>query len=158
MLENQYLALSMHAKFILVRPLLYECLSGICRQFFLLTLMEFVIWLFTVPDHLLQKCRYRVITALSPSLKVKNNWIYTNMYRTDILCTKVNIRNLCWTEWYELHTLQMKGRWKSYINVWFSFMYSQKWNCYFQNRIIMFCLPVPSLIYPWEIYIFPGYI
>ncbi len=53
-------------------------------------------------------------------------------------------------------TLQMKGRWKSNLNVWFSFMYSQKWNCYFQNRIIMFCLPVPSLIYPWEIYIFPG--
>ncbi len=36
------------------------------------------------------------------------------------------------------------------------FIYSQKWNCYFQNRIIMFCLPVPTLIYLWEIYIFPG--
>ncbi len=24
---------------------------------------------------------------------------------------------------------------------------SQKWNCYFQNRIIMFCPPVPTLIY-----------
>ncbi len=35
-------------------------------------------------------------------------------------------------------------------------MYSQKLCCYFQNRIIMFCLPVPSLIYLWEIYIFPG--
>ncbi len=34
--------------------------------------------------------------------------------------------------------------------------YSQKWNCYFQNRIIMFCLPVPTLIYLWDIYIFPG--
>ncbi len=33
-------------------------------------------------------------------------------------------------------------------------MYSQKWNYYFQNRIIMFCLPVPSLIYLWEIYTF----
>ncbi len=29
-------------------------------------------------------------------------------------------------------------------------------NCYFQNRITMFCLPVPTLIYLWEIYIFPG--
>ncbi len=29
-------------------------------------------------------------------------------------------------------------------------------NRYFQNRIIMFCLPVPTLIYLWEIYIFPG--
>ncbi len=27
---------------------------------------------------------------------------------------------------------------------------------YFQNRIIMFCLPIPTLIYQWEIYIFPG--
>jgi hypothetical protein len=52
--------------------------------------------------------------------------------------------------------LQMKGRWKSYINVWFPFMYFQKWNCYFQNRIIMFYLPVPTLIYLWEIYILPG--
>jgi hypothetical protein len=23
----------------------------------------------------------------------------------------------------------MKGRWESNINVWFPFMYSQKWNC-----------------------------
>ncbi len=52
--------------------------------------------------------------------------------------------------------LQMKSQWESNINVWFPFMYSQKWNCYFQNRIIMFCLSVPSLIYMWEIYIFPG--
>ncbi len=44
--------------------------------------------------------------------------------------------------------LQMKGR--------FPFMYSQKWNCYFRNRIIMFCLPVPTTIFLWEIYIFPG--
>ncbi len=53
-------------------------------------------------------------------------------------------------------SLQMKGLWKSNINVCFPFMYSQKWNCYFQNRIIMFCLPVPTLIYLWEIHIFPG--
>ena len=53
-------------------------------------------------------------------------------------------------------TLQMKGRGKSYMNVWFPFMYSQKWNCSFQNRIIMFCLPVPRPIYLWEIYISPG--
>jgi hypothetical protein len=26
----------------------------------------------------------------------------------------------------------------------------------FQNRIIMFCLPIPTLIYLWENYIFPG--
>ncbi len=28
--------------------------------------------------------------------------------------------------------------------------------CYMAYRIIMFCLPVPTLIYLWEIYIFPG--
>ncbi len=49
--------------------------------------------------------------------------------------------------------LQMKGRWESNLNVWFPFMYSQKWNCYFQNIITMFCLPVPTLKYLWEIYI-----
>jgi|LakMenEpi03Aug12_release.lakeMendotaPanAssembly.Ray.scaffolds.fasta_scaffold714834_1 hypothetical protein len=27
---------------------------------------------------------------------------------------------------------------------------------YFQNRIIVFCLPILSLVYLWEIYIFPG--
>ncbi len=47
-------------------------------------------------------------------------------------------------------TLQMKGRCESNINVLFPFMHSQKWNCYFPtNRIIMFCLPYPSLIYLW---------
>ncbi len=55
-----------------------------------------------------------------------------------------------------LSALQMKGRWESNINVWFPFMYSQKWNCYFQNRIIFICLPVHRLIYLWEIYIFQG--
>ncbi len=44
------------------------------------------------------------------------------------------------------HALQMKGRWEYNINVLFPFMYSQKWICYFQNRTVMFCLPVPTLI------------
>ncbi len=52
--------------------------------------------------------------------------------------------------------LQMKGWRESNINVWVPIMSSQNWNCYFQNRIIMFCLPVPELIYLWDIYIFPG--
>ncbi len=58
-----------------------------------------------------------------------------------------------------VHELQMKVRWESNINVWFPFMYSQKWTerpHYFQNRIIMFCLPFPTVIYLWEVYIFPG--
>ncbi len=58
--------------------------------------------------------------------------------------------------WLSCRALQMKGQWESNINVWFPLMYSQKLNCYFQNRINMFCLPVPTLIYLWEIYIFPG--
>ncbi len=55
-----------------------------------------------------------------------------------------------------VRALQRKGRWESNTNVWFPFVYSQKWNCYFQNRILMFCLPFPSLVYLWEIHIYPG--
>jgi hypothetical protein len=55
------------------------------------------------------------------------------------------------------YALQMKGRWESNINIWFPFMHSQKWNLYFQNRTMMFSLPVPTLIYLWEIYIIPGW-
>ncbi len=57
---------------------------------------------------------------------------------------------------FEVAKLQMKGRWEYHTNVWFPFMYSQKWHCYSKNRMIMFCLPGPTLIYLWEIYIFPG--
>jgi hypothetical protein len=41
-------------------------------------------------------------------------------------------------------------------------MNSHKWNCaasrprYFQNRMIMFCLPIPTFMYLWAIYILPG--
>ncbi len=48
------------------------------------------------------------------------------------------------------HSLQRKGRWESNINVWFPFMYSQKWNCYFQNTDIMFSLSVPIHSYTCE--------
>ncbi len=40
-------------------------------------------------------------------------------------------------------------KWRAGENL---FKYSQKSNWYFQNRIIMFCLLVPTLIYLWEIY------
>ncbi len=54
-------------------------------------------------------------------------------------------------------SLQIKGQWESNISVWFPFLYSQKWNCHFHNRIIMFCLPVPiHSLYLWGFYIFPG--
>ncbi len=52
------------------------------------------------------------------------------------------------------YALQMKGLWESNINVCFPSMNSQKWNCYFKNRNIRFCLPVPTLIHLWEIYIY----
>ncbi len=58
-----------------------------------------------------------------------------------------------------LHTLQMKGRWEFIINVWFKFMYSQNETSrprYFQNRIMMLCLPISTSMYLWVIYIFPG--
>ncbi len=57
---------------------------------------------------------------------------------------------------WPLATLQMKRRWESNLNVWLPFMYFQQWNWYFQNRIIMFSFSVPTLIYLWQIYIFPG--
>ncbi len=74
--------------------------------------------------------KYTVYRSLARPCSIKRIWIY--------------------------FTRQMKGRWESNINAWFPCMYFQKWNCYFHNRIIMFCLPVPTLIYLWEIYIFPG--
>ncbi len=38
----------------------------------------------------------------------------------------------------------------------FPFMNFQKCICYFQIRVMMFCLLVSTFIYQWEIYIFPG--
>ncbi len=62
------------------------------------------------------------------------------------ITNKKNCKHLCRSSnfvAYRVPTLHMKGWWESNINVWFPFMYSQKWNCYFQYRIIMFCPPVP---------------
>ncbi len=45
------------------------------------------------------------------------------------------------------------------MRIQFRFMYSQKWKCaalFFQNRIIMFCLPIFTFMYLWAVYIFPG--
>ncbi len=45
-------------------------------------------------------------------------------------------------------TLQMKGQWESNINVWFRFMYSQKWNCWlFPKQNYKVLSPNPTLIY-----------
>ncbi len=59
--------------------------------------------------------------------------------------------------WYCIHCKW--SRWESNINFWFRFMFSQKWNCaphYFENRIIMFGLPLYALMYLWATEIFPG--
>ncbi len=59
-----------------------------------------------------------------------------------------------------LLALQMKGRWESVIiNVWSDLCVP--WNktarpCYFQNRIILFCLPIYTFMYLLLIYIFSG--
>jgi hypothetical protein len=45
------------------------------------------------------------------------------------------------TKWSANAKLQMKCHWESNTNVWFPFMYSQIWNCYFQHRIIMVLSP-----------------
>ncbi len=60
---------------------------------------------------------------------------------------------------FTFSALQMKGQWESNINVWFSYMFSQKSNfaaSLFKNRIIMLSLLIH--IYLWEIYIFPGWV
>ncbi len=77
------------------------------------------------------------------------SYVYTEFKRS-LFCMEDNFSAEFWTKG-TFFALQMKGRWQSSLNVWFPFLYSQKLNCYFQNRIIMFCLPVPTLIYLWEI-------
>jgi hypothetical protein len=50
----------------------------------------------------------------------------------------------------------MKGRWEPNLNVSFPAIYSfPEIKFLFTKQIKMFCLPVPLLIYLWEIYIFP---
>ncbi len=99
----------------------------------------------------------------SPPLltSIKKTWAYCALFLTNSWMRSWNdVSGLAdnnvipLAEWY---TLQMKGRWESNINVWFPFMSSQKWNCAASllpkenYRIIMFCLPIPTLVY-----IFPG--
>ncbi len=56
----------------------------------------------------------------------------------------------------------MKGRWESNANNWFPFMYvftEMKLSSLLIPKTelhVMFCLPITTLIYLWEIYIFPG--
>ncbi len=54
--------------------------------------------------------------------------------------------------------LQMKGRWESNINVWFRFMYFQKWNCVallYSKQNYNVLSPNFTFINLWAIYIFP---
>jgi hypothetical protein len=89
-------------------------------------------------------------------------WIYYSTCR--YIITYIRLEGFCARNYRTaviiacmfISTLQMKGRWESNINVWLPFMHSQKCNSYFQNRIIMFRLPVPIFMYLREIYIFPG--
>ncbi len=82
-------------------------------------------------------------TSYSTKLTVFELYLYASLFATG---TNLSHCDYC--------TLQMKGRWEFNINVWVPLMYSQNWNCYFQNRIIMFCLPVPTFIYLWQIYMY----
>ncbi len=99
---------------------------------------------------------------LSSSLRkflYRNSEMFLTIYSTVNFILTILWFNLCpfivsFQYWVRPSpTLQMKGWWESNINVWFPFMYSHKWNCYFLNMIIMFRLPVPTLIDLWEIYI-----
>jgi hypothetical protein len=59
-----------------------------------------------------------------------------------------------------VHWTHCKWRAGENINIWFRFMCWQKWNYtrpgYFQNRIVMFRLPISTFMYLWAIYIFQG--
>ncbi len=64
-------------------------------------------------------------------------------------------RRLSFSQYY---TLQMKVRWESNINVWFWFMYSQKWNCMaslFPKHNYNVLSPYVQVHVLWAIYIFP---
>jgi hypothetical protein len=51
--------------------------------------------------------------------------------------------------------MQMKGRWEYNINVWFRFMYSQKWNCATSlSSKQNYNVQSPTFMYLWAIYIF----
>jgi hypothetical protein len=112
---------------------LYWILTGPC----------FAVWVI--------ECLSDLITIGAVSLKAHKKLL---QYLSELI-TSCRIVCNSFSHGVPVSALQMKGRWKSYINVWFPFIYSQKWNCYFQNRIIMFCLPVSTLIYLWETYMFP---
>ncbi len=65
------------------------------------------------------------------------------------LDAKIEMHNLLHCKW--------RARWEFNLNVWFPFIYSQKWNCYFPKQNYNVLSPaVPTLIYLWGIYIFPG--
>jgi hypothetical protein len=103
-------------------------------------------------------CTLRTIKLSSPVRLHLNIWCQYHHAQDSFYCVSLhNCTSLflslhCTECTIQIYTLQRKGGWESNINVWFPFMYSQKWNCYFQNRIIIICLSVPLLVYLWEIY------
>ncbi len=53
----------------------------------------------------------------------------TLLHVTFTLCCFTLCSNIHISSGWLWSALQMKGRWESNINVWFQFMYFQKWNC-----------------------------
>ncbi len=64
---------------------------------------------------------------------------------------------MAWAYDFKTSSLQMKGRWESKclvpIYVFPEMKLYRVQPRYFHNRIIMFCLPIPTSIYLWDIYI-----
>ncbi len=53
----------------------------------------------------------------------------------------------------------MKAPWESNINIWYDLCIPRNETAlsrYFQNRIIMFCLPISTFMYLWMISVFSG--
>ncbi len=70
----------------------------------------------------------QIVVFFNPSGELLDK-TFTYLFVKPFLTWKGNIQRE-----RDARTLQMKGQWKSYINVWFPFMYSQKWNCYLQYK------------------------
>ncbi len=103
-----------------------DCCKAILSGLQQITETQAIRVLLTSTDKLL---RYLVTLSPNPSPRSPHIWCITFSMLTgsrDSISLQrqhsVGLVDVC-------NALQMKGRWESNINVWFRFMYSQKWNC-----------------------------
>ncbi len=131
------------------------------RSFYVLTSYHFHLIFLDVPYGMQTKCLEALIVNTSAFLK---SWVHP-IHITDLWFSFASvslafmnfisvltvllhiIETNCWGHQWNLSQknflfwphCKWRGRWESNVNIWFRFMYSQKWNhtaSYFQNRII----------------------